>query len=148
MDRESIMIVFDTNLLIYAHRSETKEHLATQKAMDSAFTKGPCSVAFSSVTEFWSIVTNPISGKRTSTPNEAKSFIDNLIQDGPLSVLMPSMGFQQRLMELASRLDLRGVRIFDLQIALLALENRSHEIWTHDKNFIHLPGLKVYDPVG
>lgn len=147
MDRESIMIVFDANLLIYAHRSETKENLSAQKAIGNAISLTRCAVTLPSITEFWSVVTNPMPGKRTSTPDEAKSFIDNLVQDAPLSILSPTIGFHQRLMDMAHRLDVRGVGIFDLQIALLALENRASEIWTHDKNFIKLAGLKVYDPI-
>lgn len=141
------MIVLDTNLLIYAHRSETKENLSAQQAIENALGRNRCAVALSSLTEFWSIVTNVLPGKRNSTPDEARDFINQLLQDGPLSVLTPTVGFHQRLMELAKRLDVCGVGIFDLQIALLALENKATEIWTHDRNFIKVPCLKVYDPI-
>jgi len=40
----------------------------------------------------------------------------------------------------------QGPRIFDLQIALTAFENGATEIWTHDRNFLSLPGLRVRDP--
>ncbi|MEI6791476.1 MAG: PIN domain-containing protein [Myxococcaceae bacterium] len=141
------MIVLDTNLLIYAHRSETKENLSAQQAIENALEQNRCAVALSSVTEFWSVVTNALPGKRTSTPEEAGNFINQLVQDAPLSILTPTIGFHQRLMELAKRLNICGVGIFDLQIALLALENKATEIWTHDKNFIRVSGLKVYDPI-
>jgi predicted nucleic acid-binding protein len=36
MGLKSIMIVLDTNLLIYAHRSETKENLLAQQAIENA----------------------------------------------------------------------------------------------------------------
>ena len=38
-------------------------------------------------------------------------------------------------------------RLFDLQIALTAVENGAREIWTHDRNFLSLPGLRVRDPL-
>ena len=40
-----------------------------------------------------------------------------------------------------------GRRIFDLQIALIAFENGATELWSHDKNFVGVPGLKVSDPL-
>jgi predicted nucleic acid-binding protein len=40
-----------------------------------------------------------------------------------------------------------GARVFDLQIALTALENGATELWSHDRGFAGLPGLLVRDPL-
>ncbi len=48
---------------------------------------------------------------------------------------------------IASERDVRGPRIFDLQIALMAFENGASEIWTHDPSFTTVAGLRVYDPL-
>jgi predicted nucleic acid-binding protein len=48
---------------------------------------------------------------------------------------------------LAEELDVRGLRIFDLQIALAAFDNGATEIWTHDRNFVAVPGMLVRDPL-
>lgn len=50
-------------------------------------------------------------------------------------------------MQLAEQLDVRGPRIYDLQIGLSALEAGATEIWTHDAGFVSLPGLKIRDPL-
>jgi predicted nucleic acid-binding protein len=42
---------------------------------------------------------------------------------------------------------IRGPRIFDLQIGMIALENGARELWTHDAGFVAVPGLKVRDPL-
>jgi predicted nucleic acid-binding protein len=42
---------------------------------------------------------------------------------------------------------IRGARIFDLQIALTAVEHGAREIWTHDQDVLSLPGLRVRDPL-
>lgn len=47
----------------------------------------------------------------------------------------------------ARALGASGNRIFDLHIALLAMEAGATEIWTHDRDFINLPGLTVHDPI-
>lgn len=56
-------------------------------------------------------------------------------------------GFAKRLVGLASELNLQGPRIFDLQIALASLEGGATEIWTHDRDFVSLPGLPAKDPL-
>ena len=142
------MIVLDTNLLIYAHREETQEHGLAKKAIEEAFTSQSTAITVFSLAEFWSIVTHPLAKRRVSTPKEAQSFIDALLQDGPLQVLKPGLNFEKKLMQPAQELNIQGVRIFDLQIAVLALEHGAKQLWTHDKNFIKLPGLKVHDPIG
>ena len=48
---------------------------------------------------------------------------------------------------LARRLHVRGVRIFDLQIALVAADAGATELWSHDRQFVSLPGLPVVNPL-
>jgi predicted nucleic acid-binding protein len=50
-------------------------------------------------------------------------------------------------MKWATSLKVRGKRIFDLQIAVIAYEHGAQEIWTHDRNFVTIPGVKVKDPL-
>ena len=64
-----------------------------------------------------------------------------------MQVWLPHPGFAERLMQLARDLNVSGVRIFDLQIALTAFENGASELWTHDTNFVDVPGLRIVDPV-
>lgn len=56
-------------------------------------------------------------------------------------------GFGEKITRLAADIEVRGRAIFDLQIALTALENGAREIWTHDSLFVTLPGLPIHDPL-
>lgn len=141
------MIALDTNLLIYAHIPSMPEHRSARMAMEKVFNEGPCGIALSSLSEFWSVTTQTRPGRAAASLDEAKGFIEALTQDNHLKIWHPSIGFHQRLMDLAYRLKVGGFKIFDLQIGLLALENKASEIWTHDENFIKLPGLKIHDPI-
>ena len=141
------MIAFDTNILIYAHRAGTPRHKAAQKAIELACDTAPCGIAISSLCEFWSIVTHKTASGRPSTLEEANSFIATLVAQVGLQVWQPGVDFGPRLLQLARDLSVSGVRIFDLQIALMAFENGATEIWTHDRNFVSLPGLHVRDPI-
>jgi len=50
-------------------------------------------------------------------------------------------------MQLATDMKIAGGRVFDLQIALTALENGATELWSHDRGFACLPGLLLRDPL-
>ena len=141
------MIALDTNLLIYAHRAGLPEHGAARRAIERAYGNGD-SLAFSvfCIAEFWGVVTHPTCSGRPSRPEEAKAFLSGLLAAGA-RVLHPRDGFTERLMRHACDQKIPGRRIFDLQIALASLEAGATEIWTHDRNFVSLPGLPVKDPL-
>ena len=50
-------------------------------------------------------------------------------------------------MRWAASLKVRDGGIFDLQIAVIALEHGAREIWTHDRNFLSVPTVKIRDPL-
>jgi predicted nucleic acid-binding protein len=62
-------------------------------------------------------------------------------------IWLPGPGFGDRLLQVASDLDVSGPRVFDLQIALTAFEGGATELWTHDAAFATVPGLRVADPL-
>jgi hypothetical protein len=142
------VIALDTNLLVYAHRAGVSEHLSAQRAIENASedTRG-WGVALATVAEFWMNVTHPAVAGGPSTSKQANDFLAALFSDGPGIVWMPREPFWTRLLALASDLNVRGVRIFDLQIALTAFDNGATEIWTHDRDFGAFPGLRVHDPL-
>ena len=142
------MIAIDTNLLIYAHREATREHAAAIGALEAAASDARgWGFSLASVAEFWHVVTHPTSAGRPSTPDEARRFITSLVRQGQASVWLPPAGFADRLLDAAARSRVTGARVFDLQLALTALENGATEIWTHDARFVRVPGLTVRDPL-
>lgn len=142
------MIAVDTNLLVYAHRAGASQHRAARRALERAANDDAgWGIALASLAEFWSVITHPASTGRPSTPAEASAFLLSLVQSGGAQLWQPGSGFTDRLLALAVDRHIQGPRIFDLQIALTAVENGAREIWTHDRNFLSLPGLRVRDPL-
>jgi toxin-antitoxin system PIN domain toxin len=142
------MIAIDTNLLIYAHRRATSQHKAARKTIERAANDSRgWGISLQSVAEFWSVVTHPAAAGRPSSPAQAKSFLSNLRADAGMLVWTPGTGFDERLLQLALDLAVPGPRIFDLQIALTAFEHGAAEIWTHDSNFVKVPGLRLVHPL-
>ena len=142
------MIAIDTNLLVYAQRRHTAQHRAARRAIEraSADRRGwgiplPC------IAEFWCVVTHPASSGGPSPAKAARGFLHALVVNGGASIWTPSTGFWERLTQLASDMKIAGARVFDLQIALVALESGATELWSHDRDFAGLPGLLVRDPL-
>ena len=142
------MIAVDTNLLVYAHRSAVPEHRRARRAIEGAANDARgWGISAATIGEFWSIVTHPEASGRPSSPKEAAAFLRSLAEGGGMQVWTPGTGFADRLLQLAIDLEVSGARIFDLQIALTAFENGAVEIWSHDRNFVRLPGMRVRDPL-
>jgi hypothetical protein len=142
------LIAVDSNLLIYAHRAAMPEHRLARATLDRLAASGAeWGFAQPSVAEFWSIVTHRTAAVPPSSPALARAFLRSLLADGRAQLLLPGPGFGERLIAAAERFEVSGPHIFDLQIALIALEHGATEIWSHDRNFVSLPGLPVHDPL-
>jgi len=143
------LIAIDTNLLVYAHRAATPQHEEAQRALSEAV-HHPQGWGFSLpvLAEFWSVVTHPNSSGRPSSPEEAQRFVEALVRGGRAQVWMGREGLGERLISTARSLGVSGVRIFDVQIALIAREAGARRIWTHDSGFKAPPGIRVVDPLG
>ncbi len=141
------MIAIDTNLLIYAHRSATAEHRRARQAIEATLNEPVgCGITMPSIAEFFSVVTHPVASGKPSSPRAAADFLASLREAG-VENLVPGPGFAARLGHLAADLGVAGARIFDLQIGLCALDGGAIELWTHDQNFVKIPGLVIRDPL-
>ena len=141
------MIALDTNLLVYAHRSAVAEHRPARRAMTRAADHPDgWGISLAVVLEFWSVVTHPAASGRPSSPDEASAFIAALEAAGA-RVWLPGVGFSRRVAQLASAQGVVGPRIFDLQIALTAFEGGATALWTADRQFASVAGLRVVLPL-
>jgi hypothetical protein len=141
------MIGLDTNLLVYAHRAGLAEHRAAIRALSEASGRaGGWAVALPTIAEFLSVTTHPANIGGPSSAEQAVAYLEALFDSG-LAVLFPDDRTADRLLSLARQTKVQGKRVYDLQIALIARDNGVTEFWTHDADFIRLPGLRVVDPL-
>jgi toxin-antitoxin system PIN domain toxin len=139
------MIALDTNLLVYGHRSATPEHRPARAAIERAAATGTWGFAAPVVAEFWSVVTHPAASGRPSTTEEAQRFLLALADAGA-EVWSTGPGFGLRLAQFAADRGVSGTRVFDLQIALCAFEGGARELWSYDRRFVTIPGLRLVNP--
>ena len=141
------MIAIDTNILVYAHRSATSEHRLARQAIErAAMNAHGWGIPMPCLAEFWAVVTHAAAAGRPSTPAEAAAFLNELAAAGA-AFWLPGPGFARRALHAAERMEVHGVRIFDLQIAIIAVEAGAAELWSHDKDFIVFSGLRLIDPI-
>jgi len=142
------MIAVDTNLLVYAHRAAVSEHARARQALErAAGARSGWGVALPCLAEFWMVVTHPSATGRPSTPGEARGFLERLRRDAGMQLFVPGRSLGTRLLNAAEQMSVSGPRIFDLQIALIAVEAGATEIWSHDARFVAPAGLRLVDPL-
>lgn len=103
-------------------------------------------MALPTVVEFWHIATHPRAVGGPAEPRVVTAFIDSLRRAGA-QLWTPGPSMWERLSRAATKYQVSGPRIFDLHIALTALDHGATEIWTHDANFVSVRGLRVHDPL-
>ena len=143
-----IVIAIDTNLLIFAHRASAGLHPGALRALRRAVRdREGWGFPLPVVSEFWRVVTNPQLPGGASTFSDAEAFLNSMYEAGA-SCWLPVAGVERRLADMAKQMKISGPRIFDLQIALIAREAGARQIWTHDRKFATVQGVKLLDPFG
>jgi predicted nucleic acid-binding protein len=142
------VIALDTNLLIYSFLPGVPEHRPARRAIEDALNSADgCGICWPSIAEFWCVVSHPTGPGRGNSPIDAQHYIHQLVDTARISLWLPSGELPRRALRTAVQMDVRGPRIFDLHIALIAMENGADQIWTHDQRFVRIKGLRVYDPL-
>lgn len=100
-------------------------------------------IPFTCVGEFWRTMTEPRG--YAFSPDHVQLLLRRALRLMP--PLMPSARFTEQWLTLASRLSPKGAAIFDVQIAALCLHHRVTELWTLDRQFPAVDGLRVVSPL-
>jgi uncharacterized protein len=142
------MIAVDTNLLVYAHRTEMHNHSAALEAVRTLVEgRLPWAVPWPCGHEFISVVTNPKPFKRPSSSRDAIAFLRSLTQSEHFHWLAEGSGYLDKLDSLLARGNVVGGRIHDARITALCLHHGVRELWTADRDFSMFPELKTYNPL-
>lgn len=142
------MIAFDTNLLVYAHRSDHEFHIAAKEALElKRSQRAEWAIPWPCVHEFIGIVTHPSIFKRPSTLAEALGFLDALLASPELVLLAESGGYFEKLRAVTIAAKVRGRRVHDARIAALCLHHGVTELWSSDRDFSIFPQLRTRNPL-
>jgi toxin-antitoxin system PIN domain toxin len=138
------LIAVDTNILVYADRSELPRH---QEAVDAlrGLAEGDEAWALPlfCTAEFVRVVSHPRVFDRPTPPEEALAAVDALLESPSCRLLMPGPRywalFEQAVRDAAAS----GNLVFDAQIVAVCLEHGARTILTEDRDFSRFPGVTV-----
>jgi toxin-antitoxin system PIN domain toxin len=142
------MIAVDTNLLVYAHRTEMQSHAAAFEAVRVLVEgRSPWAVPWPCAHEFISVVTNPKPFKKPTSSPDAVTFLRSLTESEHFHWLAEGSGYLDKLDSVLAAGHVIGGRIHDARIAALCLHHGVRELWTADRDFSMFPQLKTHNPL-
>jgi toxin-antitoxin system PIN domain toxin len=137
------MIAVDTNVLIYAHRSETERHArALERLKTLAEADAPWGLPVFCIAEFVRVVTH----LRVFTPPSelriALDFVDRLVESPSVRLLLAGETYASRFRSVCESAEVRGNLAFDAQIVAACIEHGVHEIVTADRDFARFATMR------
>ena len=142
------MIACDTNILVYAHRSDSRFH---RKASDTirrlAESPRPWAIPAPCMHEFLAISTHPRIYAPPSSLDEARSQMRSWLESPSLVVISEGEGYWPLLDELVAKSNVTGPRVHDARIAALCAFHGVEKLYSADRDFGRFPDLKVENPL-
>lgn len=141
------MIAVDTNILVYAHRKDSRYHadaLLIMAHLENGADEW--SIPSSCLNEFYKVVTHRKSHPNPTTPKAAQQQIEFWLMLENLVVLSEYGDYWECLRDMIRAAKITGRHVYDAHIAAICITHDVSELWTADKGFRRFPGLKVHCP--
>ncbi len=142
------MIAVDTNLLVYASRSDVEHHVAAKdKLVSLAHSGAPWCIPWPCVHEFLGTVTRPRYFDPPTPVEQALATLDAWRVSPTLRFIGEGPAHFETLRRLLITSRARGPRIHDARIAALCISHGVSMLWTTDRDFAMFPELKWENPL-
>lgn len=142
------MIAIDTNILVYAHRSDAQWHEPAAAVIQQLAEGAPAwAIPWPCIHEFLSIATHPRVFDPPSTPNQAIEQVDAWLASPSLVLLVEGVDHWRQLLELLRAGRVRGPMVHDARIATICMEHGVSEFLTSDRDFSRFPRLRTRNPL-
>jgi uncharacterized protein len=142
------MIAVDTNILVYAHRSESHFYTIAFAQMKRLAEGGTTwGIPVSCLHEFLAVVTNARVYKPASTYEQALAQVDAWLASPGANILHSGSRHWAILSDLARTARLQGGQFHDARIAAICIENGVRVLWTADRDFGRFKLLKTTNPL-
>ena len=143
------MIAVDTNILVYAHRQESREHLAAAALMRALAQGGAIwAIPWPCCYEFLSVVTNPrIWREGASTQEQAWRQFAAWTAAPSNRLIGETPDFAELLGRFVQRYRVVGGVVHDARIAAICIAHGVEELLTRDRDFSLFPELRTRNPI-
>ena len=143
------MIAVDTNILVYAHRRESRSHREAAAVVRSlAEGESVWAIPWPCCYEFLSVVTNRRIWKDdATTPERGWSQLASWAASPSIRLIGETEDFLEILGRFARRPRVVGGVIHDARIAAVCVAHGVDELLTRDRDFSLFPELRTRDPI-
>jgi len=142
------LIAVDTNILVYAHNRASEWHAAARRTMaEMAESPAPWAIAWPCIHEFLAVVTNPRLFQHPGPMDSALKQVEAWMEAPGLQLIGEMQGHWTELCRLLRSGRLAGGAVHDGRIAAICLEHGVTELWTSDRDFSRMSGLRVRNPL-
>lgn len=142
------MIAIDTNLLVYAHRSDSEWNEAAYACIEALATGHErWAIPWPCVHEFLAIATHPRVYDPPSTLDQAVDQLEAWFESPSVVTLAEGEEYFPTLRATLTKGRIVGPRVHDARIASLCLFHGVRELWTADRDFSRFPHLATRNPL-
>jgi len=142
------VIAVDSNILIYAHRTDCPFHeRAASRITELAQKGGAWAIPWPCVHELLAIVTNPRVYNPPTGVAVALDYMNSLMQSPSLVLLAETDLHWKTLGPLITAGWIAGARVHDARIAAICIQHGVRELWSADRDFSRFPDLTVVNPL-
>ncbi len=142
------MIAIDTDILVYAARTESPSHAASFALVQTlAEGSSAWAIPWPCIHEFLAVVT---SGRFYEPPTPLMKALEQVgewLASPSLVVLAEGGGHFAALRAVLAGIEIRGTAIHDAKIAAICVANGVTEFWSADRGFGRFSALKMRNPL-
>ncbi len=141
------MIALDTNILVYARRTEATHHAVAYRLLAGlASGSAPWAIAWPCIYEFLRVVTHQGVFDPPTDLDVAIEDLMMLFESPSLRLLGEGQQHASVMRQVLDQSRASGNLAHDAHIAAILIEHGVRELWTADRDFARFSGLKVQDP--
>ncbi|CAC5342035.1 MULTISPECIES: type II toxin-antitoxin system VapC family toxin [Planktothrix] len=120
---QKIRVLFDTNILVYAHDESATYHTDSAELLKLAIENQIQGIlAEQNIIELYRILTNSVAMKGTPlTPLQTNNLINSIYLNGNFEILYPTKLTVEKVLELAVNNNVTSAKIFDIRLVALML---------------------------
>ena len=138
------MTAVDTNILVYAHRRDAEFHERAAAAVRRlAEGREHWAIPWPCVHEFLAVVTHPRIFELPSPLETAMTQIEIWLESPFLKLIGESGAYWRTLAEILAQGRIVGPKIHDARVAAICQAYGIRELWSADRDFSRMRGLKV-----
>lgn len=142
------MIAVDTNILVYAHRADSSFHVKAKELLtDLTETGKSWAIPWPCFHEFYAVVTNTRLFTHSTPSEKAFQQIELWMESPTLQILSETIDHWSILKRILTEGKIVGGMTHDARIIALCEQHNVKTLWTADRDFGRMRGVKVVNPL-